>query len=324
MTLTCNARQLSFRKGAWQSGFELKAESPEALKRPVVGQEEKLISDFVEAVPAMRVFPTEDELRSFWRRCISLEKVRLLAALRNRLESSHRDSWQVQARILRVILSAFGQEWLGRLSSLTLNGQGQELLRQFRSSEVYELREEAAKLWQLLELSWSMPNENPLQMAKQGGLLAFTEPSACTTNSTSTSVKSAAPVQRAKQLGYPTKQPQAPVDLLDLRPSSPKHVPAIPVAQESQPAKSKESKESTGSANDLADLVWQPSPERFQLGVDEDERGNQDLERMYSFVRPARATAPIPYIPPTAQVTLPRARDPFDFVSDEVRQMQGL
>ena len=25
-----------------------------------------------------------------------------------------------------------------------------------------------AKLWQLLELSWSMPNENPLQMAKQG------------------------------------------------------------------------------------------------------------------------------------------------------------
>lgn len=320
MTLTCNARQLSFRKGAWQSGFELKAESPEALKRPVVGEEEKMISDFVEAVPAMRVFPTEDELRSFWRRCISLEKVRLLAALRNRLESSHRDSWQVQARILRVILSAFGQEWLGRLSSLTLNGQGQELLRQFRSSEVYELREEAAKLWQLLELSWSMPNENPLQLAKRGGLLAFTEPAASATGSTSTtSAKSAAPVQRAKQLGYPAKQPLAPVDLLDLRPSSPKHVPAIPVAQESQPA----SKESTGSANDLADLVWQPSPERFQLGVGEDESGNQDLERMYSFVRPARA--PIPYIPPTAQVTLPsRARDPFDFVSEEVRQMQGL
>lgn len=323
MTLTCNARQLSFRKGAWQSGFELKAESPEALKRPVVSQEEKLISDFVEAIPAMRVFPTEDELGSFWRRCISLEKVRLLAALRNRLESSQRDAWQVQARILRVILSAFGQEWLGRMSSLTLNGQGQELLRQFRCSEVYELREEAAKLWQLLELSWSMPNENPLQMAKQGGLLAFTEPAACTTNSTSTtSVKSQAPVQRAKQLGYPTKQPQAPVDLLDLRPSSPKHVPAIPVGQAS--AKSKESKEFTGSANDLADLVWQPSPERFQLGVDEDESGNQDLERMYSFVRPPRATAPIPYIPATAQVTLQRARDPFDFVSDEVRQMQGL
>ena len=26
----------------------------------------------------------------------------------------------------------------------------------------------------------------------------------------------------------------------------------------------------------LQDLVWQPSPERFQLGVDEDESGNQD------------------------------------------------
>ena len=37
-----------------------------------------------------------------------------------------------------------------------------------------------------------------LWLNARGGLLAFTEPSACTTNSTSTSVKSAAPVQRSR------------------------------------------------------------------------------------------------------------------------------
>ena len=37
-----------------------------------------------------------------------------------------------------------------------------------------------------------------LWLIARGGLLAFTEPSACTTNSTSTSVTSAAPVQRSR------------------------------------------------------------------------------------------------------------------------------
>ncbi|CAL1167234.1 unnamed protein product, partial [Cladocopium goreaui] len=295
---------------------------PHGVLSSVVGH--VLISDFVEAVPAMRVFPTEDELRSFWRRCISLEKAgsesfgsggeprkqqmlfdkELFCGIACEIAGCFEKSSRKQSQRFMASAGAF----LAAVAVTEVSGGRPPGVPSLDSERFIMLQARILRvILSAFGQEWLGRHTLPL-----GGLLAFTEPSACTTNSTSTSVKSAAPVQRAKQLGYPTKQPQA---------------------QESQPAKSKESKESKESTGTFGgiddsefcgvDLVWQPSPERFQLGVDEDERGNQDLERMYSFVRPARATAPIPYIPPTAQVTLPRARDPFDFVSDEVRQMQG-
>ena len=34
----------------------------------------RIVGDFVEAVPSMRVFPSDKELSSFWRRCAALDK----------------------------------------------------------------------------------------------------------------------------------------------------------------------------------------------------------------------------------------------------------
>lgn len=336
MALACNARQLSFRTdaasttGSWFSCFDLHAEAPKQVsRRPVANEADQWVSDFVEAVPQLRVFPTEDELQSFWQRCALLEKARVVLALKERLESCPRDSWQVQARMLRVILSAFQQPFLGRISSAALTGRAQELLKQFRSSEVLELREEAARLWQLLELSWSMPNENPWRLALQGGLLAFTE-----------NAKAAPPearrteVKDVKATSLTSGAERGAEDLLDLRsapqlPASPKEDLSPPKAPPRTAAPIGEPflapvpvARSTCAEGDLADLIWQKSPERFQLSLDEEDCGNQDLERMYSFARPAPKH--IPYFPPSTQVKMLTEQDPFDFVSEQVKQMRHL
>ena len=69
----------------------------------------------------------------------------MVKALKNRLESSQKDVWQVQARTLRVMLSAFGQDFgrhrprfsgvSGPRLSSALQGRGQEMLKAFKASE---------------------------------------------------------------------------------------------------------------------------------------------------------------------------------------------
>eukprot|EP00913_Durusdinium_trenchii_P009705 g9118.t1 len=295
-------------------------------RRPVANEADQWVSDFVEAVPQLRVFPTEetigsewlgaetDELQSFWQRCALLEKARVVLALKERLESSPRDSWQVQARMLRVILSAFQQPFLGRISSAALTGRAQELLKQFRSSEVLELREEAAawlhgyaywmiiwmstqaRLWQLLELSWSMPNENPWRLALQGGLLAFTE-----------NAKAAPPearrteVKDVKATSLTSGAERGAEDLLDLRPWQ-IGAAASSVAQGGP--FTAQSTAQNGSADRRA------LPRAGACGP------QHDLERMYSFARPAPKH--IPYFPPSTQVKMLTEQDPFDFVSEQL------
>ncbi|CAK9073004.1 unnamed protein product [Durusdinium trenchii] len=325
MALACNARQLSFRTdaasttGSWFSCFDLHAEAPKQVsRRPVANEADQWVSDFVEAVPQLRVFPTEETIGSEW---LGAETARVVLALKERLESSPRDSWQVQARMLRVILSAFQQPFLGRISSAALTGRAQELLKQFRSSEVLELREEAARLWQLLELSWSMPNENPWRLALQGGLLAFTE-----------NAKAAPPEARRSLTSGAERGAE---DLLDLRsapqlPASPKEDLSPPKAPPRTAAPIGEpflapvpvARSTCAEGGKGTDLIWQKSPERFQLSLDEEDCGNQDLERMYSFARPAPKH--IPYFPPSTQVKMLTEQDPFDFVSEQVKQMRHL
>ncbi|CAE6961868.1 unnamed protein product [Symbiodinium natans] len=283
---------------------------------------DRLLASFCEAVPKLRVLPTEAELSAFWVECDRMDQAQLCVAIRQQLTRSAEGPWQLQARVLRVLISAFGRQPRGRaLASSALAGSSEGLVRQLASAEVPEVRDEAARVVQLLELSRSLPAGESLQdVARKGGLLSFT----------ATAPAAPAPSAVAEPPRRSRKEFEASVDLLDLSPMPTLEPAAAPGPAASQVPAARRPRESSASAgasptgsdgaiSQLKDLIFAPAPERYHLGDPDAECGNQELEQMYSFVlRPKTA---IPYVPPREAKAVSKPNDPFEFVSDHVREM---
>eukprot|EP00439_Symbiodinium_sp_Y106_P055934 s2101_g7.t2 len=244
-----------------------------------------LVASFCDAVPKLRVLPTEEELATFWAGGDRLDQAQLCLAIRQHLTRSAEGPWQLQARMLRVLISAFCRQPRGRaLATSALAGSGEGLVRQLAAAEVPEVREEAARLVQLLELSRSLPTgESLLDVAKRGGLLSFTA-----------AAPSTVPRRNAAEDARAPERPEATVDLLDLSPTA---MRSTAISEASAVDRQRHS---------TIDAATAPA-------------GTDELEQMYSFV--LRPKVVIPYVPPREAKVATKSSDPFEFVSDHVRQM---
>mmetsp|Transcript_136358 Transcript_136358/g.322990 ORF Transcript_136358/g.322990 Transcript_136358/m.322990 type:complete len:335 (+) Transcript_136358:48-1052(+) len=282
---------------------------------PAASEADKLVASFCDAVPKLRVLPKEEELATFWAGGDRLDQAQLCLAIRQHLTRSAEGPWQLQARMLRVLISAFCRQPRGRaLATSALAGSGEGLVRQLAVAEVPEVREEAARLVQLLELSRSLPTgESLLDVAKRGGLLSFTAAAPSTVPRRNTAEDARAP-----------ERPEASVDLLDLSPTA---MRSTAFSEASSVDRQRQSSTDTAAApaggdvamSQLKDLIFTAAPECYHLGDPGAECGNQELEQMYSFV--LRPKVVIPYVPPREAKVASKSSDPFEFVSDHVRQM---
>ncbi|CAE7886564.1 unnamed protein product, partial [Symbiodinium microadriaticum] len=63
---------------------------------PAASEADKLVASFCDAVPKLRVLPTEEELATFWAGGDRLDQAQLCLAIRQHLTRSAEGPWQLQ------------------------------------------------------------------------------------------------------------------------------------------------------------------------------------------------------------------------------------
>lgn len=328
--LSCSSRQPSFRDQESLESFCDCSKPPKLDEEGLAPQKQdaciadsqeedseadKLVTDFCDAVPAMRVLPTEQECDQLWKGCADLPEAEISLAFCKQLSQGMLlEAWPAQVRALRTLaylLDRGGKR--RRVASEVMASSGGAFVEHL-AAEVPECGNHAAYLMLVNELAQSLPSGQVLNAADHGGVVHFTD-------------EKTAP--QSKQKSHRREGSQNSVDLLGI---SGQHPPATlsnscagcgfeDLISLAEVPKAGDQKQSHHGGADLLhlNLEFKHAPECFAIGDDQDLVEDRDLSQMYSFCqrRPPR----IPWVAPMEAQEFTRSADPFDFLAEHVQLM---
>lgn len=267
----------------------------------------KIVAEFCEDVPHLRVAPMCAEMNDLLRRCstsrnrqpsTSLEPLIddvscliFVEALHEQLGSVSNDNWQVRFRALCLITHLFGRGERERRLAVMAMGRCHELVRHL-SVEVQECKDYACRLLLIWQMAQILPPGEDIRAADRGGILNFTAPSCASTCSGCRSPADTSPrlPENAKKLPSPRFGTPAKVcrsGAKDLRTTTP-CIDLLGLSLESQYFNPNLTTPTTATSNSSsADLItWSPRclPRDLEFDVGSVDAAVQNLE-----VRPQSA-----------------------------------
>lgn len=343
--LSCSSRQPTFRDDDALDSFcccskppKRKSKAPQkkdariADSQDEISEADRLVANFCDAVPAMRVLPTEQECDQLWKECADIPEAQISLAFCNQLsQGTLLEAWPAQIRALRALAYLLDRGGKGRrVASSVMASSGGAFVRHL-AAEVPECRNDAAYLMLVNELAQSLPSGRVLSAADQGGLLHFTDKKSvpespqkshgeeslssvdllgisgqqkphAQSGSRPSDLISLAEVFKTE---HPELADHAGADLLHLNLEF-KHVPEWFAIGDDQDAIH-------------LNLEFKHVPECFAIGDDQDAGENQDLSQMYSFCQ--RRAARIPWVAPREAQEITKSADPFDSLAEHIQLM---
>lgn len=129
-----------------------------------------VVYDFCQDIKSTRVVPVRDELEGLWMRCQTLPPELVVDEIHDQIISA--STWQPQCRALHAVLHFSTKGRIANAIAMGFMEKANAIVKHL-VSEVPECQEAASRLLLLWQLSKTMPAEQAIHVADEGGLMYF-------------------------------------------------------------------------------------------------------------------------------------------------------